>query len=113
MIVDDDRTTVSLLQTLLELDGFEVILAPDGKTALEKARDTRPDIFLVDYHLMDCDGTEFVKQLRGDALFGKTPVVMTSGLDREEEAMASGSNAFLIKPFDPAELVRIFNQLLE
>jgi DNA-binding response OmpR family regulator len=112
MIVDDDRTTTGLLQTLLELDGFEVILAADGGTAMQIAQENMPDAFLVDFHLSDYEGTDFVRQVRQDARFGQTPVIMTSGLDREEEAMASGADHFLIKPFDPGHLVVILNQLL-
>ena len=105
MIVDDDRTTVDLLKTLLELDGFEVFAVPDGEMAFQRAQELRPDIFLVDYHLSDFEGTEFVKQLRTDSMFASTPVIMTSGLNREDEANASGANSFLIKPFDPADLI--------
>lgn len=112
MIVDDDRTTVGLLQTLLELDGFEVVLAADGATAFEKAKVYSPDAFLVDYHLSDYEGTDFVRQLRADAQFSKIPIIMTSGLNREDEANACGADLFLIKPFDPGDLVVILYELL-
>jgi DNA-binding response OmpR family regulator len=112
MIVDDDRTTVQLLKTLLELDGFEVDLAGDAETAHQKAGETSPDVFLVDYHLAEMDGTDFVRQLRESALFGKTPVIMTSGLNRTNEAMAAGANEFLIKPFDPGDLVALLRKML-
>ena len=58
MIVDDDRNTVKLLQTLLELDGFEVSVAPRGADVLPAAQQNKPDIFLMDYHLSDMDGVE-------------------------------------------------------
>jgi DNA-binding response OmpR family regulator len=112
MIVDDDRTTVDLLKTLLELDGFEVFAVPDGEMAFQRAQELQPDIFLVDYHLSDFEGTEFVKQLRADSTFASTPVIMTSGLNREDEANACGANSFLIKPFDPGDLVDLIGQLL-
>lgn len=112
MIVDDDRITVGLLQTLLELDGFEVVLAPSGATALESAAIDKPDAFLVDCHLADYDGTDFVRELRQNPEFAHAPVIMTSGLDREEEAIAAGANEFLIKPFEPSELVALLNQML-
>jgi len=112
MIVDDDRTTVGLLQTLLELDGFDVVTLADVRTAFDTARAERPDAFLVDYHLADMEGTEFVLQLRGDGAFQKTPVIMTSGLNRQDEADAAGADEFLIKPFDPGDLVKTLNRLL-
>ena len=112
MIVDDDRTTVSLLQTLLEMDGFEVVTAVNGQVALDTAGSTPPDVFLVDYHLSDMDGIELVGHLRSKSRFAQTPIVMASGLDKGDEALAAGVNAFLIKPFEPDDLTALFLNLL-
>jgi two-component system response regulator CpxR len=113
MIVDDDRITVGLLRTLLELDGFDVVLAGDGSSAFGKAKQESPDAFLVDYHLAEFEGTDFVRELRETQQFGKTPIIMTSGLNREAEASAAGANKFLLKPFDPGELVILLSLLIE
>lgn len=112
MIVDDDRTTVKLLQTLLELDGFNVVVSPRGAEVLHKAEREKPDIFLMDYHLSDIDGVEVVTLLRQTPEFATTPIVMASGLNVEEEAIAAGASMFLIKPFDPENLPRLFHDLL-
>ena len=113
MIVDDDRTTVSLLKTLLEMDGFEVVLVPRGAMVLEKALLEIPDIFLLDYHLADMEGTTVSQTLRADSHFATTPIVMSSGLNVESEAKSAGVNAFLVKPFDPSDLANILTKLLE
>ncbi|MBN1313272.1 MAG: response regulator [Anaerolineae bacterium] len=113
MIVDDDKLTVSLLKTLLELDDFEVISVAEGTTAYQRAVEDPPDAFLVDYHLADGEGSDFVVQLRADPELYQLPVVMTSGLNRENEAMDAGADWFLIKPFDPSELVDVLQRLLE
>ena len=112
MIVDDDRTTVQLLKTLLELDGFQVDLAADADVDFQQAGDVPPDAFLVDYHLAETDGTDFVRKLRATPRFAVTPVIMTSGLNRTNEAMAAGANEFLIKPFDPRDLVALLRKVL-
>jgi two-component system, OmpR family, response regulator len=112
MIVDDDKLTVTLLTTLLELDDFEVTSVPDGANAYVQAGNVMPAAFLVDYHLADGAGTEFVRKLRADSRFATTPVVMASGLDRSEEATEAGANHFLIKPFDPDDLVQLLKKLL-
>ena len=112
LIVDDDRTTVKLLQTLLEMDGFQVVTAVNGQVALHAADNTPPDVFLVDYHLSDMDGIELVGHLRSDSRFAQTPIVMASGLDKGDEALAAGVNAFLIKPFEPDKLADLFTDLL-
>ena len=113
MIVDDDQTSASLLQTLLELEGFDVVLTAGGANAFQEAKEAAPDIFLVDYHLSDFDGVDFVKRLRADTQFGQVPVIMVSGLDHEDEAIACGANRFLIKPFDFGDLVVILKKLLD
>lgn len=112
MIVDDDRTTVKLLQTLLELDDFEVSAAPRGADVMPLAVKVQPQIFLIDYHLADMDGVEVIRALRESVDFATVPIVMTSGLDVEDEAMEAGASTFLIKPFEPTELPILFNRLI-
>lgn len=112
MIVDDDQTTVKLLQTLLELDGFEVAIARRGGDVIELANKENPDIFLMDYHLTDMDGVDVLREMRAGGAFANTPVVMTSGLDVEEEVMEAGASTFIVKPFEPDELAPLFNRLL-
>lgn len=112
MIVDDDRNTVKLLQTLLELDGFVVVVAGRGADVLPVAEQAKPDLFLMDYHLADMDGVDVVRALRQTEAFAKTPIVMASGLDVEDEAKAAGVDHFMIKPFEPSDLASLFNSLL-
>ena len=112
MLIDDDRTTIGLLRTLLELDGFEVVLAPNGETALAEAQTSKPDAFVVDYRLPDYSGMDLVRELRAKADFAKAPIVMTSGLPRDEEALAAGADKFLVKPFEPNHLIEVLQELL-
>jgi two-component system OmpR family response regulator len=112
MLVDDDFNTVNLLQMLLEMDGFEVISAPGGEEAMARAKEARPDAFLVDYHLADYKGVEVVRQLRAEADFANAPIIMTSGLDRSDDALAAGATEFLMKPFEPNQLIARLQALL-
>lgn len=112
MIVDDDRTTVRLLKTLLELDGFEVESASRGQDVLTNAPVNPPDIFLVDFHLTDMTGLELITKLRETNQFKTTPIVVASGMDKEDEALKVGANRFLGKPFDPNVLSTICTELL-
>lgn len=112
LIVDDDATTVMLLQTLLELDGFEISTVGSGADAITRAAEFKPDLFLMDYHLSDTDGVEVLRSLRASSEFANTPVVIASGMDVEEEVMAAGANKFLVKPFEPDELPDLFNSLI-
>ena len=112
LIVDDDRTTTKLLQTLLEMDGFDVVIASRGEKAFDIAREANPDAMLIDYHLSDMEGVELVTRFRADEVFAKTPIVMASGLDVETEALKAGANKFLVKPLEPGSLADMFNGLL-
>ncbi|MFN2147887.1 MAG: PleD family two-component system response regulator [Anaerolineales bacterium] len=105
MIVDDDETMQSLLRTLLEIEGFEVIEAPSLDQILPTARAESPDAILMDCILPNADGLELLRQIRDEPELGRTVVVMTSGLDYEESSMARGANAFLQKPYPPERLI--------
>ncbi|MFN8530622.1 MAG: response regulator [Anaerolineae bacterium] len=111
MIVDDDHTTVKLLTTLCELDGFDVSTARRGMDVLPLVAKHNPDVILMDYHLTDMDGVEVLHKLRANAEYAKIPVVMASGLDVEEEAKAAGATVFLVKPFEPSDLINLFHSL--
>lgn len=112
LIVDDDRNTVKLLQTLLELDGFAVAIAARGADVLPAVDAAKPDILLMDHHLADMDGVDVVKQLRALDAHKTLPIVIASGLDVEQEAKAAGANHFLVKPFEPGDLPDLFHRLI-
>ncbi len=113
MIVDDDRTTCALLQTLLELDGFEVVVVNHGDDVIPSASREKPDLMLLDYHLADKRGVDILRTLRSQDAFADLPIVMTSGLDVKDEVMTSGATEFLSKPFEPAHLPVLFNKLID
>ncbi len=113
LVVDDDRTMITLLKTLLELEGFTVSTTPLGQTALQMTRDGKPDVVLMDVHLADGDGLQVLRQIRADADLATARVIMTSGLDMLEECRRAGSDAFILKPYAPDQLVGILKKLME
>src|SRR5690606_25883772 len=108
MLIDDDMSMTKLLKTLLEMEGFQVQIVPRGGEALSKAKANPPDIFMVDYNLNDVDGIEVVGHLRNSREFADAPIVMVSGLDVEAEALQNGVDLFILKPFEPTDLVDVF-----
>lgn len=112
MIVDDDFTTVTLLETLLELDGYECLTVGRGSDVISKAEMFQPDIVLMDYHLSDTEGVVVLRDIRSHSTLSNTPVVIASGMDVEDEVIAAGANQFLVKPFEPGDLPIIFNRLI-
>ena len=104
MIVDDDRTMNLLLKTLLELDGFAVVLAPRGDQVLSVALAEQPDAILMDVHIAEVDGIVLLRQIRQHPSLKNMPVIMSSGMDVGVECRAAGADAFILKPYPPDEL---------
>lgn len=109
MLVEDDASMQSVLQTLLELEGFSVIQAPVSGTSAEihqRIRDAQPDVLLLDVHLRGLSGLEVLEQVRSDPTTAPIRVVMTSGMDRKHECLAGGADDFLMKPYMPDTLIQ-------
>jgi CheY-like chemotaxis protein len=112
MVVDDDRTMVSLLRTLLELDGYQVVQPKNAASVLESIAAERPDLVLMDVFLKGHDGIDLVRGLRKLPELAQIPVVMTSGMDVSEQSLAAGANSFMLKPYDPDVLLRTIRSQL-
>jgi CheY-like chemotaxis protein len=112
LIIDDDTTMVSLLKTLLEMDGFAVASAKDWDDVLETIRAEEPDLILMDYFLPEVDGLELMRAIRSTPDLADTCVVMTSGMDVSEECAELGANAFLLKPYTPDQLLNVIQENL-
>lgn len=115
MIVDDDRTMVSLLQTLLELDGYQVVQAGSAQSFLDRIESEEPDVVLMDVFLDDREGYDLVRALRQNQLasLANVPVIMTSGMELSTQCMQAGADAFLLKPYDPEQLLRVIHDHLD
>lgn len=112
LVVDDDQIMVSLLHTLLQLDGFEVLGGNPNEPILEAARATRPDLILMDVFLRGTDGLDLLTQLKSDPALAGTPVIMCSGMDVSEQCTTRGAQAFLLKPYSPDYLLNTIRACL-
>lgn len=105
LVVDDDPKIVQLVRAYLEREGFRVISAPDGRTALETARASDPALIVLDVMLPEVDGLAVTRLLRRDS---DVPVLMLSARGSASDRVAGlgeGADDYLAKPFSPAELV--------
>lgn len=110
LIAEDDHTMVSLLKTLLKMEGFDVVdLDVNADIQAGIAREL-PDAVLMDVHLGKQSGMEVVASLRKNPEFSQTKIVMTSGMNLKEECLKHGADHFLLKPFMPDELLRVLNK---
>jgi len=114
LVVDDSPAVRELVVVNLELDGFEVRTADDGEEGLTAALAWRPDVITLDVIMPRLGGFEVLERLRGDPSTADIPVVMLTGraqaADRER-GEALGVDAYLSKPFEPAELVGVVTDL--
>ncbi|MEE9216875.1 MAG: response regulator [Anaerolineales bacterium] len=113
LIVEDDRTMVSLLATLLELDGFEVIPTTQAGDLEQNLRNDQPDLLIMDVFLTNGDGIELLRKVRSSSEFSKLPVIMTSGMDVEDQCLEAGANGFMLKPYSPPDLLSMIRENLE
>ncbi|MFH1061930.1 MAG: response regulator transcription factor [Candidatus Omnitrophota bacterium] len=105
LIVDDEKTIRNFLKTALSSYGYNVFEAVNGKDALIKARQTRPDIIILDLGLPDIDGIEVISRIRRQF---KTPIIILSIRDNAAEktiALNLGADDYLTKPFSIEELL--------
>jgi CheY-like chemotaxis protein len=109
LVADDDPTIVRLLTLAVEPDGFQVVTANDGKTALDRARREHPALILLDWQMPGADGIEVTRALRADPdpALRDVPVVLItaqSGADNTAAGFAAGVTDYLTKPFRPAHV---------
>ncbi len=110
LLAEDDITMVSLLKTLLKMEGFEVSALNVDANVPAEVRRQNPDVLFLDVHFGNQSGVEIVKQIRGNKDLSKLRVVMTSGMNVQEECIRGGANGFLLKPFSPDDLIRMLKQ---
>ena len=115
IVLAEDNTTLSLLLKFrLEKEGFELLMAEDGKEALELINSQQPDLILTDIMMPFVSGLEVISHVR-IKLNLETPIIVFSSAGQEEmvlKAFNIGANDFMGKPFSPNELVIRVKRLL-
>jgi CheY-like chemotaxis protein len=113
--VDDNKVIRQLIRVNLELEGFEVVTAADGVECLDVIHQVRPDVVTLDVVMPRLDGLRTAARLRADPRTRNLPLAIVSACTQYEveSGLDVGVDAFLAKPFEPAELVRLVRQLME
>jgi CheY-like chemotaxis protein len=108
LLAEDDYTMVSLLTTLLGLEGYQVVTALDKVgNIIENIRKEMPDMILMDVYLGDLNGLAIIKELRQQDDLKDIRVIMASGMNMREACLDAGANEFLLKPYMPDDLLRL------
>lgn len=110
LLAEDDATMVSLLKTLLKMEGFEVVVLDTNTDIAAAVEREKPHALFMDVHLGEQSGMKVLESIRKNQDTANVRVVMTSGLNMKEECMHFGADAFLLKPFMPDELISALTQ---
>lgn len=115
LIADDDAQGVELLETYLAETGYETRRATDGEQTLRQVQEWRPDVILLDIMMPKISGFEVCKRLRANEDSRDIGILMITALDQSsdvERAVEAGTNDFLTKPINKAELLLRIRSLL-
>lgn len=115
LIVDDEPLTQDLLRLMLEPAGFRVTGAEHGLEALQKIKESKPDIMILDVMMPYMDGITVCKEVRGNVETADLPIIMLSGkthLNAVEEGLQAGANRYLAKPMSRTDLIRNLQEVL-
>ena len=112
LLVDDEEAILEILEMNLEREGFRVLKADSGQTALVQARQGHPDLILLDVGLPDMNGFEVCQKLRQST---DVPVIMVTARGQDEDkihGLETGADDYVVKPFNPKELVARIKAIL-
>jgi two-component system chemotaxis response regulator CheY len=115
MIVDDSASIRQVVGISLRGAGYDVIEACDGKDALGKLNGDKVHLIISDVNMPNMDGITFVKELKKNARYKFTPVIMLTteaGKDKMMEGKAAGAKAWVVKPFQPPQMLDAVSKLV-
>jgi len=116
LVVEDDPEYRNAIRLILEMEGFEVQTAANGREGLESLRQRLPDLVLCDIMMPEMDGRQFLEALQDDNSTAVTPVIFVTALDSRFEmrrSMSAGADDYLTKPFSAEELIECVNGRLK
>jgi two-component system chemotaxis response regulator CheY len=115
LAADDSASMRDMVRLSLGSAGFDVTAAADGEEALRLAAATSFDLVLLDVNMPIRDGIEVIRALRADPAYRHTPILMLTtenSADRKREGKTAGATGWIIKPFDPAQLIATVHRVL-
>lgn len=115
MLIEDDAVMRSLLNTLLELEGYTVVdpgQIGNIDQCLESIRSVEPDLVVLDVNLGSINGYDLVKKLRAAKDLSDVRVIMSSGMDQSQRWSEAGADGFIMKPYMPDDLLSYINKII-
>ncbi len=116
LVVDDSEAVVKTLQTYLEIEGYEVVIANSGAEGFKLAKSEKPDLIITDFVMPNINGYHFAKMLKADPDTKDIPVILISSKgDKigEKFKELTGIIAYLTKPFTTKELRQLLKKIFK
>ena len=115
LVVDDSPTEVHIFKKILEKQGYNILVAKDGQEGVDLAKESKPDLILMDVVMPVLNGFQATRQLKNSEETAAIPVIMVTTKDQKTDinwGMRQGANEYLVKPVAPAELLHKIRALL-
>jgi CheY-like chemotaxis protein len=114
LIVEDTEDTRNYMESVLELEGFDVVVAKDGLEGLEQASSELPDLIITDISMPQLDGFQMIQKLRSSSKQKDVPIlaITSYGMDKAMEAIKGGADRALSRPVENHLLVAFVSDLL-
>lgn len=115
MVVDDEPYIARVIKFKLEQEGYTVISANDGQSGLQKIKDEKPDMVLLDVMMPGLSGYEVCQKIKEDAELAGIPVVILTAKGQErdrEQGLTMGASDYITKPFSPNRLLELVKSMI-
>ena len=116
LLAEDNEANINLIQTILEREGYQVIVARNGLEAVELTKEKRPALILMDIQMPELDGLEAIRRIRADADTAQIPIIALTALAMvgdKERCLEAGANIYLSKPINRPRLLELIEESLK
>lgn len=115
LTVDDSASIRQMVSFTLKSAGYNVVEGVDGQDGLAKAKGTQADLVITDLNMPNMNGIEMIRQLRGESNYKFTPILMLtteSDESKKMEGKQAGATGWIVKPFNPDQLIKVIERVL-
>jgi len=116
LVIDDDKTTITMLTMILTKENYLVMSALDGEEGMEMIKSDHPDVVICDVLIPKIDGIDICEKIKKDPYLNDIKVILMTALKNimiQKEAKASGADGFVEKPTDSRQLLTLIKSLLK
>lgn len=115
LIIDDSLVEIAIMKDILQPTQHTLTIARDGEEGIEKAKATNPDLILMDVVMPKKNGFQACRELRSDPQFKNTPIILVSSKSQDFDKIwgkQQGATDYLVKPYNPEDLLAIVSKYL-